>query len=51
VKPHARQNATQSPSVFRRSSWIQFRFGLAIAAPNGTRPHPAAAGFDRRRSG
>jgi len=29
VWPHARQNATQSPSVFLRSSWIQFRFAWA----------------------
>ena len=28
--PAARQKATQSPSVFRRSSWIQLRLGLAI---------------------
>ena len=27
--PQRRQKATQSPSVFRRSSWIQFRLGLA----------------------
>ena len=28
--PAPRQKATQSPSVFRRSSWIQLRLGLAI---------------------
>ena len=31
VKPQATQNATQSPSVLRRSSWIQFRFGRSRA--------------------
>jgi hypothetical protein len=31
VCPQARQKATQSPSVRRRSSWIQLRFAFAIA--------------------
>ena len=30
VWPQLRQNATQSPSVFLRSSWIQLRLGLAM---------------------
>ena len=32
MKPHPMQKATQSPSVLRRSSWIQFRFGFPLVA-------------------
>ena len=49
--PHDGQNATQWPRVLRRSSWIQFRFGFAIAellpaARPGRRPG-AVADADR----
>ena len=36
VKPQSTQNATQSPSVLRRSSWIQFRFGRFRASIRGS---------------
>ena len=44
VNPQPTQNATQSPRVRRRSSWIQLRFGLATVsappndAPRGRKP-------------
>jgi hypothetical protein len=44
VKPHSTQNATQSPSVRRRSSWIQLRRGRLTAAIYGEQPCSGAAG-------
>src|SRR5262245_18042327 len=40
------QNATQSPSVFRRSSWIQFRLGLPTAGHCKVAADPADVGDD-----
>ena len=40
-----RQKATQSPSVRRRSSWIQFRFGASSPAGNSSHAAPATTRF------
>ena len=42
--PQSRQKATQSPSVLRRSSWIQLRFGFATldCSVSSAASHPTA---------